>query len=396
MPVELNYEQASQYLEGASNNTIRSRPFTGWLDKAGRIKRGAEGKDFNWLIEYKDDTAEPYSPYSQLSFASNTYVLPAVVTPVFWKSTSGLDVTTQIMNKGPATIVDLFEQRTRKLATANYKLLDESLFGDGTTATFLGKPSGIGTLVQQDTGVATLVTDKVAAPGGTYAGNSMGLAANGGSWSANLASTAGVRMNAALGTDWPDGPGDPQYDCLAPRLYNENCTLWNDDDSSRGWKGNCVNMLSRANTDLRLNSDDMMAPTMHFSGSDRMQAFKDLLRKTLREIAPHTPSRDMGYPGTIAFENAMVDVAYDMPADRTYSINPKLIEVFLMGSVDDAQAVGAGVVDNAGDAVAGGMFFLFGPKRPAHMLQTVWIMLSGGNTRLNPRYLCCHKDFKTA
>lgn len=393
--VELTNEQAATYLEGASSNTIRSRPLTGWLDKAGRIKRGAQGKDFIWQIEYKDDVAQPYAPYSQLTFASSSYVKSASVQPKFWSSTSALDATTQIMNTGPSRIIDIFEQRTRKLATANFKLLDEALFGDANLAQFIGKPTGLGTLVQQDLTVAVTTNDRMAAPGGTYAGNTMGLGTNGGGWSTDLSSTPGVRMNAALGTDWPDGHGDPEYDCLSPRLYNEDCTLWNDADSSRKWLGNCVNMLSRANTDLRLNGDDSMAPTMHFSGSQRTQAFKDLLRKTLREIAPHQESRDMGYTGAIAFENAMVDVAYDMRADRTYSINPRLIEVMLMGSLSEADAVGAGVVDNAGDAIQGGMFFLFGPQRPGNMLQTVWIMLSGGETRLNPRYMVAHGDFTT-
>ena len=110
--------QASTYLKGATDVTLRKRLLLGWLDKAGRINRSATGKDLNWLIKFKNATASPYTPYQNLNFANDNYWVAASVTPEWWHTTSGMDVTEKTTNSGPSAIVNAYEDRYDELAAA--------------------------------------------------------------------------------------------------------------------------------------------------------------------------------------------------------------------------------------------------------------------------------------
>jgi hypothetical protein len=69
------------------------------------------------------------------------------------------------------------------------------------------------------------------------------------------------------------------------------------------------------------------------------------------------------------------------------------MDLQFFGEIDDAQSVAqAGVMDGS-QQITGGIYSVFGPQRPPHMLQWLWIMLCGGNTRFNPKWVCAHSDF---
>jgi hypothetical protein len=205
-------------------------------------------------------------------------------------------------------------------------------------------------------------------------------------------------MNAALATDWPDGQGDPTnaYDGTSPRLYNENTVRWADQSASAAnstWRTNCIAMLSRANTDLRMNSVESMMPNIHISGSQRHQDIKDALRTSFRDTMVHDASKDLGYYSTLDFEGAAIELDHECPSDRTYSICAASMEIMFFGMPNDAKARDAGGVSANTQRITGGIFATYGPERPAGSLQTVWLMFAGGNTRLNPKWIVCHKDW---
>lgn len=391
--------QASTFLQGATDVTLRSRPFLGWLDKSGRISRNATGKDWNWKLRYKAPTALPYSAYQSMTFANDNYWLPASVTPEWWFVTSGMDITERLQNTGPSQIIDSYEARVRFLAEAMEIYLAKSIYMDygGTGA---NRVAGLGTFCKKNLSLATTNADRIAPPiSATYAGLNVALGSNGGSWSANIASTAGkpYPMSTTLGTDWPDGQGDPSqtYDATSPRLYNENCARWADPAAAAGagtWRTYCIPMLSRSNTDLRQNSIESMAPTMHLSGAQRHQDIKDKLRELYRDIASHGPSENLGYHSTINLEGAAIIQDYECPADRTYSVSPEAIELLFYAGDDQAAMMAAQGMDNT-KVVTGGIYQLFGPQLIPGTLTTGWIMFCGGQSRWNPRYVVCHKDW---
>lgn len=389
--------QASTYLRGAVDATLRKHLITGWLDKAGRINRNATGKDWNWLIEYKEATATNYQAYGSLNFNNDNFNITASVTPEFWIVTSGQDITERIMNSGPSTILDNYKRRLPKLARAMSNYLATSLYADATVASGLNRPIGLQTFAHKHGSVTTTNADRIAPPvaGTTYAGLDISLGSQGGSWSNNVSTT--IQMNTHLGNDWPDGQGDPSnaYDATSPRLYNENTNRWSDLTSAAAnsnWRTNCIAMLSRANTDLRMNTVESMMPNIHVTGSERYQNIKDKLRESFRDTMVHQASQDLGYYNTLAFENAAIDVDYACPANMTFSICAATLELYFYGEATDEGKAAMQVGDDL-QGIPGGIFTTFGPERPAGSLQNVWIMLAGGNTRIQPKWVVIHKDF---
>ena len=306
--------QASTYLKGATDVTLRKRLLLGWLDKAGRINRSATGKDLNWLIKFKNATASPYTPYQNLNFANDNYWVAASVTPEWWHTTSGMDVTEKTTNSGPSAIVNAYEDRYDELAAAMEIYTAQSLYMD-YNGSGSNRMIGLGTIAVGDTSIACDNGDRIRAPknaASTYAGLNLGLGSQGGSWSSNISSSGVTKpMSLHLGTDWPDGQGDASnaYDGTSPRLYNENCSRWADPSAAAAnstWRTNCVAMLSRANTDLRMNTMESMMPNVHVMAAQRYQDVKDKMRESFRDLLEHGPSVNLGYHDTLEIGRAHV------------------------------------------------------------------------------------------
>lgn len=395
--------QASNYLAGAVNAIIRRRPLLGWMDAAGRINRNFEGKDWNWLIEYKALEAQPYVPFQQADFFDTNYHLPMAVNPVFWSVPSAMDITQIMMNTGPAALVKLYSDRLRKLAEAMEIRTAKSLYNDvNSTAAGQGSQymTGLMTFVHKSATVGTVTyADRMAAPDETvlYAGQSIGLGSHGGTWSANR--TAASRLNTILGTDYPDGQADAsqRYDVNSPRLYNDNTNQWTNPGASPvagTWDANCITMLSQADTDLKNFGVESMMPNVHQSGSLRYQAVKNLMRTAFRyTMNPHGQSANLGYPEALDFEGAALTVDSECPANYTFSLCAATFQVdFYSG--DPVREATAGSQSVGGDQiVTGGIYVVLGPTRDPRGAAWLWQMFAGGQARWMPKYLTIHGDF---
>lgn len=403
----LQYAQASTYLEGAVNAVLRRRPLLGWLDNDGRVNRDAEGKDFNWLIEYKELEAQPYTPFSQMDFYDTNYHLPMAVTPVFYNVPSAMDITTIVQNTGPAQIVNLYNQRASKLARAMQITTEKSMYNDansttpGTGAAYM---TGLGTFAHKSKTIGSgpnYVTNacRMAAPDETilYGGQSIGLGSHGGGWSNGLPSAQ--QMNPLLGNDYPDGTPDltQRYDTTAPRLYNENTNQWLNLGAAAAngtWAANCIAILARANTDLRLSNVDTMMPNLHLMGSGRYQAVRDLLRQAFRyTMDPPGESKNLGYLDTISFEGGDLVLDQMAGAQFTYSVCGASCAVNFWGTGPLREAMAAS--EKAGDAnlVTGGIFAMLGPVQDPRGLSWLWQMFAGGQIRWNTKWITIIGDF---
>lgn len=389
---------ASNILRGAVDVTLRSRLLLSWLNEEGRINKNAQGKDLNWLIEFRELEASPYTPSQPLTFNNVNLNVAAAVTPEWFYTTSGMNVTDVLMNSGPTAIVDNYGRRITKLERAMQNKLSADMYKDAVTNPL--SIAGFGTIAKKSLTKATTNADRIAPPleGVSYAGIDMGLGSQGGSWSADL--PAALRPNAALANDWPDGHGDPSqaYDGTSPRLYNDNTNQWLSAGAAAAngtWNQNCIAMLSRANTDLDMNSVKVMMPNIHLSGSTRTQAVKDLMRISYRDVSLGTnaaSSQNLGYHGILDFEGAAIALDYDAPADRTYSICSKTVELFFYGS-PDGQAVRTVPGGGDGQLITGGIYTSIGPVMVPGSLEYVWILLAGGFSRFHPKWIVCHKDW---
>lgn len=390
---------ASQYLEGATDVTLRQRILPMFLDEEGRINKNATGKDLNWLIQYKLPVAVPYVPQQPLSFTNDNFNLAAAVTPEWMVATSGMNVTDVLMNSGSTVIVNNMMQRTPLMLQSMQVKFAKDLYSDAVT-----NPKsiiGLGTLVRRSTTLVCTNADRIAVPlaGTTYAGLQLAPGSYGGGWSNNLPTAQ--QMSTVLGSDWPDGQGTPDqlYDCTTPRLYNDNTNQWVTPGVAAAngtWNNNCIAMISRANTDLNMNSVKTMMPNVHLSGAQRHQAVKDQLRVSFRDTMYNNKAAEMlGYHGALNYEGAAIESDHECPADRTFSVCAASMDVFFYGSPAEGGGRLAAGVGGDTQTVTGGIFTVFGPVMVPGTLDYAWIMLAGGNARYNPKWVVCMKDFTT-
>lgn len=394
---------ASKFLKDATEVTLRDRLLPRFLDEEGRINRNADGKDLNWLIEYKLPVAQPYTG-QQLSFANDNYNLSASVTPEWMIATQGMNIRDIKMNSGSAQIMDNYTRRGMIMMQAMQVKFAKDLYSDALVNT--KSLIGIGTLCRRSTTLVCTNADRIAVPlaGVTYAGLTLAPGSYGGSWSNNLTGLT-TQMSTVLGSDWPDGQGSPDqmYDGTTPRLYNENTNRWTDLTSAAAnssWHVNCIPMISRANTDLGMNSVKTMMPNIHVSGAQRHQDAKDSLRLSFRDtMYNNKAAENLGYHEALNYEGAAIVKDHECPADRTYSVCAASMEIFFYGNAGAGGGSSAAAESNGGslmtDGVTGGIYTVFGPERIPGTVDWAWIMLAGGNSRYQPKWVACHKDFTT-
>ena len=395
-----DYATASTFLKGATKLYLRQRPLLGFLDEEGRISRGFEGKDLNWDLDYKLPTATGYVPQQPLSFANDNYLLKCSVTPEWSIATSGMDITEVLMNSGSTAIVNNLGERGPKLFQSVQVKISTDLYSDSVTNP--GAIIGLNTFARRNiTDKVCTNADRLSVPlsGVRYAGLQLQPAAYGGGWS-NVIPNA-QQMSTVLGSDWPDGQATPDqmYDATTPRLYNENTNQWASPGTAPAagtWRTNCLSMLSRANTDLNMNTVKEMMPNVHMTGSGRLQDVKENLKTAFRDTQMSNKAAEMlGYYNGYAYEGAAIMTDNACPADRTFSICAATMDLHFYSTAPES---GAKVVDGAqgGAMVTGGIFTWWGPTLLPGTLGYAWVVLCGGFARYNPKWIVIHKDFTSA
>lgn len=390
---------ASKFLKGATEVTLRQRLLPRFLDEEGRINRNADGKDLNWLLEYKLPVASSYTPGQQLTFNNDNFNIPASVTPEWMIATSGMNYTDIQMNSGTVSIVDNYLRRGALMTQAMQVKFAKDLYSYAPTNP--KSITGLSTLFARSTSLVCTNADRLAVPlaGVTYAGLQLAPGSYGGSWSSNLPTA--LQMSTVLGSDWPDGQGSPDqlYDGTTPRMYNENTNQWLNPGATPAngtWQTNCISMISRANTDLSMNSTKTMMPTVIILGAQRMQAVKDTLRTSFRDVqTSNKAAENLGYYDAYNFEGAAIDLDHECPADRTFAVCAASMDLFFYGSPAEGGGRLAAAVGGDTQSVTGGIYTVFGPERVAGSLEWCWIMIAGGNVRYNPKWTVCMKDFTT-
>ena len=165
--------------------------------------------------------------------------------------------------------------------------------------------------------------DLIAAPSDTYGETSLSTVpgALGGSWSSNLTTSP----NSSLGTDWPDGQGDSEYDFMSPKLVNYSSTSWG--TSATTWEANCWRVISQTITWLTINGADDGMPNLIPMSSDLFQGYKNAQEVRTRISIPHKESQDLGFGMVLNQDGVGLYPDYDCPGDTAYALNLSMIKV---------------------------------------------------------------------
>ena len=321
-------DAAPRFWKGSSDLTVRNRLTFYIFRRYGRMVFNARSHSQIWNAKIKLPTVLPLVDNVPLEFVNQDTDIQ------FYTGTKGMGVSDQMTELemlekqgAPEMIVDRYAQKSEDLVEAIDQRLQKSFFTDGNDAANAYDYVGIKTALSYNAASAAVfnVTDKVAQPNGTYAGQSCALAANGGTWSAAL----GTSPNSNLAKDWPFGQGDPQYDGTAPMIWNYASSAFG--TSSTSWADNCVYCVTEAATALTHRggfTNNGGAPLVCVLASDMFIQLKHAFRAQNRISVPYTDG-DLGFPSdTLYIDGILFMSDYNVPAGEGYMFAPQYMEMF--------------------------------------------------------------------
>lgn len=314
---------AKQYLQGASDLTIRKRLWLSMMERYGRLSFNHSGYDVNWDVQFSEPELETFADGDDVTFGNHRAYKQMTLDWRGYKSTDSISLKQRLMNRGALAIVDLSKRKLDNLRNGAANKFHKELFIDGNATgnevRFCGLPTfqGAGSCA---------ATDLVAKNNDTYGGLSTVQQYYGGTWSTDLAS--GDRPNATLATDWPHGSGDVEYDFLSSKLVNYTSSSWPSGGTT--WIENCIEVLRTTQVWCACTLGEEDAPQLVMLPSKMFTDLKTAFDPTLRTIVPHKESNDLGFGNTMMFEGMSVHYEFDCPAATGHLMNPNAVELKFM------------------------------------------------------------------
>jgi len=326
--INLVRDLAPKYWKGASDLTVRNRLTFYILQRYGRITYNARSHSQVWNAKIRKPQVLPLVDNVPLEFVNQDTDIQ------FYTGIKGMGVTDtmpeleMLLAQGaPEQIVDRYSRKSIDLTESLDERLQTSFYSDGNDANSAYDYVGIKTALGYNAASAAVfnVTDKVAQPNATYAGQSCALAANGGTWSAALATSP----NGNLAKDWPFGQGSPEYDGTAPMIWNYASSAFG--TGSTAWEDNAVRCTTEAATALVHRggfANNGGAPLLCVMASEMFIALKHAFREQNRISVPYTDG-DLGFPqDTLFIDGILYTSDYNVPAGEAYMIAPQYVEMF--------------------------------------------------------------------
>jgi len=352
---------ARKYFAGAADLTVRRRLFLRLLSEAGRISFNENGESCYWNVEFSQPPVQSHGASGEYSFDEHDLYRQLNVDVRGYVATDKMDFKNTLMNKGNVAIINRYKRIMPNLKKSLDDHFHGELYIDGYATGNGNRLHGL----QSFLGYGTVAAgDIVAVPSDTYGTRSTALASESGQWSTDL----GTKPNSTIGTDWPDGKGDSDYDYLSPIIVNSSSTAWG---ATTNWEDNCGKILRRTTTWLTKNGGKDGRPTCYMMGNNKFNGFQDYHEAKFRNIIPHPEARDLGFPDTLNQDGVMVKYEFDVPATEVYAINVHQME---LASWDDV---------------------LFGTRGPYYDIKSdAYLFKAGffGNARYQPKYFALIKD----
>lgn len=305
----------SQYMKGAEDVTLRSHALLAMMQRRGNIYRNASGLNLVKAVKFSLPETMVYTG-GMLEFQPSDKYRQLVLEWIGYKVTDSMTEKETLQNRGVEALIRRYDMVAKDMRQSLEDTFALKLYSDGTTNRDelwgLETPCGYGT---------TTVYDKVAKPEGSYAGRSTALGAEGGAWSSNLS----VPPNAAVGTDWPLGSGDPEYDYLAPKLLNWSSTAWVG-SGSNSWLDTCERVIRFGIIACTLSGGEAGRPTLCILSAEMYNDYlnKQSAKQTI--IVPHREAQDLGFNG-VHQEGAFITTEFGVPANTGYLLNPDKTEL---------------------------------------------------------------------
>jgi hypothetical protein len=285
---ELVITTIPKWIRQVENQMLRASYFFDRILKAGRVIKGESGPELIWDLKIRLPEVTPWTNHADISFEPTNKHIQMRTGWRGYKCTEAMSMMDQEINKGDQAIVRLIQDKSNDLKAAMNQNLQGECYKSGSSAGRTDRYHGLETGLGAGT---VTVADKIAAPSGTYANVSTVLAAQGGTWS----DTLGTPNNASLSNDWPDGSGDPDYDCNTPKLVNTGATAW--DTGSNAHEDNLFRAISQTQAWLTTLGGADGKPDLCVMDGWSFQRMRENTEAKMRLQAPVPSSTDIGLVG---------------------------------------------------------------------------------------------------
>jgi len=349
---------APKYWKGESDLTLRNRLAMALMEKYGVIELNANhGYVSVWTVKYKEPGVTPFTNRQDIQFTTTQNRIQLTIEPRYFKSTESISYHEAEQNAASdLQIIKLADKKIEDLKMAMQNAFCALFYNDGYTNTswFHGLESFMGT-------GTTVTADKVAQPSDTYGGLSTALAAQNGTWSANLSTSP----NANAATDWPFGKGDPQYDFISPLVLNTSSSSW---ENGTEWIDNCeeiMQYMKNAQTHRCGKMKSTQSPYVHLLANDLFNDFESFLRPREQMTVP-VEAEEMGFATDVwKMDGTWVTRDYDVTPGTGYYICPEMMEFFTAKNQ---------------------LFSFEGPVWSTPNQAYLMISICGGNYRFQPKF----------
>jgi hypothetical protein len=377
------------YQRGVTEYTMRKTFIFDWAMRNGRVSELSGGYDMRRNVGVDVIKSEPYVRMQLPTWQTDQLERQQNFAPRACIGKTALDILDNIYIQGENAIINLGKKRMLDVLNGLRQDITRAIFLDGSDSANAHWPEGLETFLGKDSTYAVTNTDLVAIPGVSYAGLSTSPGAE--STAGDPGAGSGEALNAAFYTAkasiWPDGDHPFLFDYYSPTLVNAGCHL-SSDSGDQGWKNTATRITRRAFQFLTAKGGDDSTPTLGIFGRALFREFKDELSLRTREIVPHVPEREMGFPGSINFEGAVLKDDYYCPSRTGYLLNPKAFEFYHMRR----PAPNPMFPDTS---FKSGIFFGAGPVPIPPGLQSVYLAMFVGGIKWHPKFVCKIFEYAT-
>lgn len=313
----------SKFFKGAIEMVMRNRRLLAILQSRGRLTFNQDGKDFTWVVRYKQVPLQGYSDMQTSNFQRENRFKNPILDWRGYRATDIMSGKEKAMNKGVPALVKRYSEVAETIRKDVEAQIGQDLYIDGNATGNQDRWHGLESFFANGGAYAG---GYVGIPSDNYAGLNTALGTYGGSWS---------------GVTWPIGTGDSEYDFWSPLIVDYTDTLWA--AATKTWPNTCEEALGfgilygQKNSGLKEDQIDLI---MLDAGLYR--PLKERLR--LREGIMVTPTDGssglykLGFTNVINYDGVDLTWEYGVPANVGYGLPMNKIELLcLLGELFESK-----------------------------------------------------------
>lgn len=314
----------TDYAKGAEDALMAKRILLAAMKSKGQIKYNCGGDGFAWQVPYRiaqltvNDGETPVTPARQDRYKR------ATLDYVSYTIADMMTKREKLKNRGPAALINYFEEMTPNLLNDATQRFSEELYVDSSATGNSGRLSGIETMMATNGTVnvtsgaqrSATAADVAGYPNDTYAGLSTVLGNYSGSWG----------TQSGLSSTWPNGTGELGYDFYSPVIVNYTSSSFN--GTADTWTEQCVEATRFMITQMNRYTDNRGGLKTVLLDRELYRLYLNKLDSKERLLTESKLGlRSLGFQDTFQQDGVDITWEFGMPTAVGYGYNIENMEL---------------------------------------------------------------------